>query len=427
MYIKYLKKTAGQWTKLMLTFLVGSLLLTACSKDDKVEPLVISFEQETAGIPLSGEVAINIVASRTATENITVPVVLSGSAVKGTDYTVSAEAATIVAGTNKATITIKTKNSFGRDKNIRIDLGTIPPNAQRGTISSVVVGIEDGSVLIYSFAAQTNTMTETAEVTLQLKTISGNYTAEKELRIPIELGAGSTATEGTHFSFEGAKEVVIPVGKSSGTIKLKYLKQEAGKDVIELKLGAVNSHFVAGNYEKTKVMIFGPLYTQLVGTWKYKAFTNLDWWIEGMSGMGDDLTLMPKNNTEADQLIFAETGLQVNMQGVLKNYFRNSELTYVGEIDERLQEAGGIRPPVVKIVLVKAKANVAFSATTVKERLAEVGFRTFKESGKDILEVTIRDFEPVDFLTETYAMYTLFGDVPVMKTMPLRYHFEKVN
>ena len=116
------------------------------------------------------------------------------------------------------------------------------------------------------------------------------------------------------------------------------------------------------------------------------------------------------------------------MTGDVKNYFREATLTNLGEVDERLQEVAGFPTPKVKMQLVKLSAlNVSFSATTTNVRAGELGLRVFTENGKEILEVTVRDYEPTNFLTNTYKMYKTFGDVPAMKSMPIRYHFERVN
>lgn len=70
-----------------------------------------------------------------------------------------------------------------------------------------------------------------------------------------------------------------------------------------------------------------------------------------------------------------------------------------------------------------------FSATHTDEREAEVGYRVFDEGDKEYLEVTIRDFEPTDFLHETFNLFNQSWntDVPKMKSMPLRFHFERVT
>lgn len=68
-----------------------------------------------------------------------------------------------------------------------------------------------------------------------------------------------------------------------------------------------------------------------------------------------------------------------------------------------------------------------FSATQTQKREAVVGFRIIEKDGKQILECTIDDFEPKDFLSDVYEMFKDFNEYPVMKSAPLRLHFTKVE
>jgi hypothetical protein len=421
-----------KWRNVLVAFLVSTVALVGCSKNDDANPDVsVAFESTSYAIPQSGEVILRVVATSNVAANTTIPYTISGNAVKGTDFNVSADAFVILAGTNSAEVKVTTTASFDKTKSIKVDLGNMPAGVVPGSLLFTEVAIAPKDILIYSFEYPNVTMTETADIKLNLQTGVGSYVATQELKIPVVLAEGSTAVEGVHFSFDGPKEVVIPAGKNVGSVKLKFIKQEAGKDLIILKLGAVGNHYAAGNYANTRVTVFGDSYTKLKGTWKYKAFVNYQWLADATDteGMNDPRSALPTKNTDKDLLIFGEDGLTVQMTGDVKNYFRDGSLTNLGETTERLQEAGGFNPPRVQLQLVKlSNINVAFSATTNKVRAAEVGFRVITETGKnDILEVTVRDFEPTDFMANTYALYKTFDPVLPLKTMPIRYHFERVN
>ncbi|WEK17500.1 MAG: Calx-beta domain-containing protein [Candidatus Pedobacter colombiensis] len=416
-----------KWRNAFTAFLIAAIGLTACSKKDNASPDVkIEFEKASYGIPQSGEVTLKVITSANVNSTTTIPFTISGSAVKGTDYTLSAESFIIAAGTNSAEVKVTTTASFDKNKSFKVELGTMPAGATSGNLLFTEVSIQPKDILIYSFEYPNVTMTETAEINLTLQTGVGSFVAEKEMRIPVELAQGSTAVEGVNFSFDGTKEIVVPAGKSKGTIKLKFLKQEAGKDLIVLKLAAINNHYVAGNFATTKVSIFGSNYTRLIGTWKYKAFSNIDWLVLNTTYLNDDPATLPSKNTNKDLLIFGENGLTVQMTGDVKNYFRDAAVTNLGEVDERLQEVSGY--PKVKMQLVQLSAmNVNFSATKQNIRPGQLGLRVFTEAGKEILEVTIIDYEPTSFLANTYNEYKYYGDVPVFRYMPIRYQFERVN
>lgn len=408
--------------------LLATMTLSSCGKDDELSKRgnVLEFETTTYSIPQSGELVIKIVTTAPVSTDVSIPFKITGTAEQGTDFDLSSETFVIPAGSKIGEVKVTAKASFDLNKSFKVVLESIPSGINAGNLLFTEVSIGMKDILIYSFESPKLTMTETVDIKLSLIAAEGTFISPTEMRIPVELIAGTTtAIEGVHFEFDGPKEFVVPAGKLQATLKLKFLKQEIGKTTIALKLAPNNNHFVAGNFNKTSINIDGSNFSRLKGTWKYKAFTNRTWLIESIYGM-DDEALFPKSNTN-DLIIIDENNLSVQMTGDLKNYFRNANIKDNGEITERLQENPGFPPPSVKMQLVElSTVNVFFSPLKQNIRKAEVGFRVFIENGKDILEITIRDYEPTDFLSNTYEMYKGW-DNPAMKSMPLRFHFQRVN
>lgn len=406
----------------LLACVVVVVALQSCKKDDSAPELSVSIEKAVYDIAPSGDVTVKVVASGNVEQDLTVPFTLSGSAVKGTDYNVSSEAFVIKAGTNSAEVKLTVTTSFSRDKSVKLELGNMPGGLKAGSNASTVIGVN--GIVVYSFEKKNNTMTSTAEVTVSLSTATGAYVAEREIRIPVQVDAtASTAVLGTHFTFAGTQEVVIPAGKSKGSVTLNFVKLESGKDKVVLKAGPLLSNFAPGANEKSSIVIFGSSYDQLKGTWKYVEFSNYDWLVMN-SSYADDEKLLPTHNSSSDKLSFTDEGLKVEMAGDLKNYFRDATLTNLGEIDERLQEVPGF--PKVKMQLVKlSAANVNFSSSKQNVREAEIGFRYYRNGNKDMLEVTVRDYEPTDFLQNIWSFYK--NDPSKMTQMPIRYQFERVS
>jgi hypothetical protein len=417
------KSTFLHVRNLVVAFLLTALVLPACKKDS-VAPPSISLEKSVFALPAAGSVTVKVIAtSKAGTEDLTIPFTLAGTAVKGTEYEVSAEAFVIKAGTNSGEITFTAKDNYAASKSIQLTLGGLPSGYVPGKDLSATITVANKDEIIYSFEQENNELGFATEITVLLKTAKGTFVAEKEMRIPILVDASSTAVEGTHYSFEGAKEVVIPIGKSKGVVSLKSIKQEAGKDVIKLKVGEVVG-FIPGQYETSSIKIITPL-ELIKGKWQYVAFSNQEWLALNIF---DDASKLPSKNTDKDVLEITADALKAAMTGDVKNYFRDCALTFIKEETEVLQEESGFPPKRVKIQVMKmSKTNVAFSASTISERAAEIGFRVFREDGKDILEITLRDYEPEDFMKQTYKTFIEFGDVPVLKTMPIRYHFERVK
>lgn len=63
----------------------------------------------------------------------------------------------------------------------------------------------------------------------------------------------------------------------------------------------------------------------------------------------------------------------------------------------------GLSTRVVYSLIEMSKVNVSFSASTVNERKAQVGFRILED--EKTLEVTVFDYAPVDFFMEIYDFF----------------------
>ena len=113
--------------------------------------------------------------------------------------------------------------------------------------------------IIYSFVKETDALSGEVVVGIELKNMDGtNYIAKEAIHLPFVFAETSTAVLNTHFTVEdNVTEFVVPKGKRNATIKLKYVALEEGKDLIEMKINAAEN-FVAGNYDKIKIKIYGP-------------------------------------------------------------------------------------------------------------------------------------------------------------------------
>lgn len=140
---------------------------------------------------------------------------------------------------------------------------------------------------------------------------------------------------------------------------------------------------------------------------------------------------LPENNLPTDILEFVDGGakLKVHATGDMAKYFRDCDVKFLREQQLYLYELAGIgRPPMVTASMLElSQANVNFSGTNEKLRAVQVGFRLLDD--KETLEVTVLDYEPTDFLYDTYksnADYAAEGDFPMDFHM-VRYHFTKVK
>ena len=158
----------------------------------------------------------------------------------------------------------------------------------------------------------------------------------------------------------------------------------------------------------------------MLGKWAFKEFASYEF-IVGWCEYPNDLDNMPLDNRSDDILEFVsgeKDELKVHMTGDLRKYFRDSEVTFLGEIEDEVSDLEDI---ILLPYMELSNVNVTFSDNQTDIRPARVGFRVL-DNGKT-LEVHIVDFEPVDFLQDTYADW---GD-EIAYFYRMRYLFTKVE
>ncbi|MBD1421207.1 DUF4843 domain-containing protein [Sphingobacterium chuzhouense] len=413
---------------ILVVLLTVTGLFASCSKDDDNATLTtIGFAEERFSLDMNNEATLTIVSTAAMSSGQAVPLTVVSNLVEGEDYELSTDKFTFAEGAREAKVTVTLLKDIADEDALEFSLSPV----EFGTLglSKATIGVSNADVILYTFDKPDYTLTQSIELTLQLSKITGSFTAEKAMEFEVELDPASTAVEGEHFSFADGKKIIIPAGQNKGTIRLNLIQHEEDKKEIVLKLKQLPVVFRAGNYDKGVVNTSDATIDRLVGEWKFSSLHNVEWW---QQSWGIDVTGFPKNTVD-DVLIFEgedlrvdhTAELKVNLTGDLKNYLRNSTVELLDEVVERMQEDVG--QPVVQMLLAKVTANVHFSAKEVKERQAEIGLRVFDHSGTEYLDVTIRDYEPTDFLKDTYEMFKMFGDDPVMKSAPLRFRFERVK
>lgn len=396
--------------KFLFALLAAPLLFGACSDDNDESTPTLSFAKPVLALS-TGSVTLDLQVSgvdlSSLASPVTVPVAFSGTAVKGSEYSVSAEQFILGGNNQSLSITVTALDNYDEAKEIVATLGSVADFIPgKNATAKISLGVK--GKIMYSFSVKSMTMGETGSVQLDLYTATGaKYTAEQDIVIPIEIAEGSTAVENTNFTFEGAKQLVVAQGKSSGAITLKAGTLETGKDKVVLKTGLENNKgFVRGQYNEITVTIFGSYFSKLEGTWKMSAEGNYDPMeyanLNGSSSEYDkptfdaNMAALPAYNAK-DRLIFTEEGLTTSLESNLKNFFReNSGISNGGELTVR--EGMGTKVPLQLILL--DNANRYFSAAEQSEDTeAYIGVR-FKDGDADKMQIYFIDYNSKSFLVD---------------------------
>lgn len=398
---------------------------TSCDdKENTVTPPSVNFMQTTYELVQGTPLTVEIKSSIPVLAKTSIPFQIGGTAEEGTHYTISAKEFTIEAGQSSATIEITPLENYTPDLNIELTLNAVS-GIDLGTTSKATISVGAGEQIIYSFVKASDAMSGEVVIGIELKNMEGNtYIAQEDIHLPFVFAESSTAKLGTHFSVEGdATEFVILKGKRNATIKLKYIELQEGQDEIVMQINA-GARFIPGNYEETKIKIYGPTTMgKLFGKWVYKSDNLQSDYIDTYGEWGWDLGKVPTNNSSSDTLEIAqgeEVMLMCHLSGDMKNYFRDATLTHLRDTNMRISSSTYITYPLMNL----SKANAKFSASDVEERAVEVAFRIIEEDGS--LEVTVYDYTPVDFFGEFYEDTLNYG-YWLMWEARIQYIFTKVE
>lgn len=417
----------------MLMLVAG--LCFSCSDDDNgTSNPVLSFASKITTLPAKGSVEVVLNSSLAAAESMTVRFSLGGTAVEGEDYEISAKEFTFQAGEKSSKVVITAKENYTEGRNIELEL--LPTaGVELAADHKLSILVETKEQLIYSFVQENYGLTSSVKVELELKGMKSgsNFTAPEEIRIPFTVSSVSTAVKGEHYTIsDDATEFVFKPGSRKVSVQINFLKSEEGKDKIVLAIGNLGAQYVRGNYKEAKVQIYGPTTLgKLIGKWCFKEARSFTWLAEYVPMNGYPTTEtdnLPVNNSDKDTLEFVAGdpgSLKLHLEGDLKNYFRDCNVTYLEDQKMVLMEEGMPSKFAMISVMRLSQANVAFSPSTKSLRPAVVGFRVLDDGVT--LEVSVYDYEPVDFMKQVYtdALGYAGEDVP-MSYFPIRYHFSRI-
>ena len=79
-----------------------------------------------------------------------------------------------------------------------------------------------------------------------------------EVRVPFEIDPASTAVEGEHYEIVGGgRELVLGIMKATADVTIRFLKKEAGKDKVIIRL-VEGGLFEGGTNASVTVNVNGP-------------------------------------------------------------------------------------------------------------------------------------------------------------------------
>lgn len=407
--------------KILLSLLaIVAIIATSCEP----EAVTVEFAKNRLVLMADSPLEVEMKLSQSPAAELTIPVVISGSAIKGEEYEISAEQFVFAAGQSSAKVTITPINNLSADKEISLTIGTLAAGYQLGTNASAIVSVEKKEGIIYSFSATKADLLDTynIELVLEGETTGEDFTVTKDMELPFLIGSKSTAVSGKNFEIEGGKNVLVVkagTNKAIATIKAKDI--EIGKEaIVEIIMDkeALGARFIEGDTPSILLTVKGILkFSSLVGTWKFKEMTEIEEWMMWAEEMEDDPQLMPIHNDNYQISFTLTDGVLKLVPGAVKgdlgNLLREAVVTYSEPVNPDIDDLKTLgkycteecfmwTSELIQLTYFSLdKGNRAFSAD--KETIGKIAVAMrFNEEGD--LEFHLRDYDQPPF------MFNWWGD-----------------
>lgn len=407
-------KTKIRITGAFLLMIILVMVSAACNDDDS-SAAKLSFSRSIYILPASGSLEVELRASVAPETDLSIPVIIEGSAILDEDYEISANGFVIKAGETSATLTITPKNNLTSNREIRLSINPVSGYAL-GDKKIAIIPVEVKEHIMYTFKPMVYRLLSEIDIRVE---VEGEYSGSKfrtttDVVLPLEIDPSSTAILNEDFEFEnGITSVTIPKGSYYTIFKIK-IKEGAedytGKNVI-LKLGTPvdNSElYYPGSFASYNIKLDQLKFTDMLGKWKPVEIKDKDNYI--YIGMPDEdwVNSLPENNGANDYLEFVhqEDGTDKiipYLTGDLKYFFCNPQgHTVVFDHIEKSIYNWVADEEYDAPYFTTSQVNRCFSKRKTELGNAFIGLDKIDD---DNIIIYFHDYIPTDFFSATFEMF----------------------
>lgn len=401
--------------KIYILTAVISFICAACSTNDTISPSAISFVSDAPTVQADSAIFRIVSRGVTSGTGITIPVMFSGTAEKGIDFTVSRESFIVGGESPVDSIVVKTLQ-LGTEKTLSLSLD-LPEGIQGGHNMSSGFTLQDRFGHI-GFKSAKMMAADTMQLDIMIQDANGKTsvaTGPGVFSISIDT-ENSTAAEGVHFEFIDETSFNLNSGTTTISTRIAPIGKtiEKGHDRIVLAINAGNT-FHTGTKNTLEITLLDRKWAAIDGKWaadslvtdsifmdKYweKAYTKLD--------------LIPKySSSDAMTFTLSENKVSNSFRSLFKNYFMGvSEMTKGEEITLTLTDGETAELQTFMF----SNTNRFFSSEeTSEDDESIVGFRFIKEEGeeKELLDMYVIDYTSRSFMPELDVLGRYGTEKPV--------------
>lgn len=324
--------------KRILTILASAaMVMAAVSCEPEQETPELNFGKSHYVLLADAPLTVDVVTDVAPSADLAVALSFTGEAVKGTDYSVSAESVVIPAGQLSGSITITPEQNYTSGKSIVIAM-TLPAGYQAGKNATAAVTVDAKEVLLYSFAVTQANVTEKYTIKLNISGVNSgkDWVASADMEIPYSV----TPETGDALKF-AADAFVVKKGENVATLEVSagVFNGDPKTFVISVDETAAGAGFSSGENASISLAVVGKMaLSKLVGTWEFVETLDLEelelWFME----YEDDPELLPTHN-EGFKFTIAENEedgtytFTPSGEGDWMNYFQTAVIDYTAPVN----------------------------------------------------------------------------------------------
>ena len=206
-------KTKIRITGSFLLMIILIIVSAACNDDDS-SGAKLSFSRSIYILPSNGSLEVELRASVAPETDLSIPVIIEGTAILDEDYEISANGFMIKAGETSATLTITPKNNLTANREIRLSINPVS-GYTLGDKKIAIIPVEVKEHIMYTFKPVIYRLLSEIDIRIEVEgeNSGSSFRATTDIVLPIEIDPSSTAILNEDFELEnGITSVTIPKG-----------------------------------------------------------------------------------------------------------------------------------------------------------------------------------------------------------------------
>lgn len=397
--------------KRYISALILAICFTACSDKLALTP-AISFFSDQPELTDSTATFRLAVAFRSDSTSMTLPVTFGGTAERGTDYIVSADAF-IIGGSSPMDSIVVTTLKYGSEKTVSLTVA-LPEGMESGKYLTSGFTIQD-SPAYFTFERDFGILADSTSTSVFLtdkagkkKTLSKDITAKAIID-----KEKTTALEGSGFTLE--EDFVIKAGQNNGRILLKQLQApQPGRDRIVLNISH-DELYGDGQFHEIEIRLMDMGWRKMHGAWSLDTIVTDMEYMQGFWGdMCTGYDLLPKYTRfeamdfDMDACIFKPT-----FYSTLEHYFLEDSYFKAGPVISLELEDGSSAD--VQTFLMNGTNRYFSEEEKSEDTESYIGFRLLEghRGASDTLSLYIIDHTSRSFMPELEAAGRYAAEKPV--------------